>query len=96
MKIKLKINLIIGISCGLTPLFCTSCSNGSSIVFSNFESYMSEDIMNSMHKKYNVSFQYYSTNEDIQNKFKKYYDVSVPSLYETIVLLQYDELSQID
>lgn len=77
-----------------TPL--TSCVNSSSIVFANFESYMSNDLMKKMTKKYGVQFLYYSTNEDIEIKFSQNYDLAIPSTYELLNLLQQNELMKID
>ncbi|MDE7433945.1 MAG: hypothetical protein K2M43_02335, partial [Mycoplasmoidaceae bacterium] len=57
-----------------------SCgSNG--IVFANYESYMSEPVKRKIESKYNTTFLPYETNEEIENKFKKYYDAAIPSTY---------------
>lgn len=73
----------------------TSCGS-SQIVFANYESYMSDDVMTSLHNKHNVSFLPYETNEDIENKFKHYYDAAIPSTYEVIQLYKKGWLDQYD
>lgn len=96
MKVKLLKILSTGI-CSLEIILpLTSCSNANSIIFANFESYMSTDLMKSMTKKYNARFLYYATNEEIEIKFTKNYDLAVPSTYELISLLQKNELMRIE
>lgn len=76
----------------------TSCSNNGSITVANFESYMSPQLMNKIRSQIgsSLSYVYYGTNEDIEMKFDRYYDVAIPSTYEVINLLNGDELLKID
>jgi spermidine/putrescine-binding protein len=93
--LSFRLSSAIG-TCGIliVPMFLsTSCSIGK-ITFANFESYMDSDLI----KRYSsqASFVYYSTNEDIELKFKKSYDIAVPTCYEVLNLLRKDELERID
>ncbi|GHU47812.1 hypothetical protein FACS1894218_3060 [Bacilli bacterium] len=89
-KIRQSINRI---SCGLvmigttiSPILLTSCdSNG--IVFADYESYISENLIGTMHNKWGVDMMYYSTNEDVQAKFKNSYDVAIPSTYTVLDMI---------
>ena len=74
---------------------CNSAFN-STIQFANFESYMSQDLINDLSHKYNVQFPYYTTNEVIETKFANYYDIAIPSCYQMLVLQQKDMLEKID
>jgi spermidine/putrescine-binding protein len=77
------------------PLFnLTSCSVNSKIVFANYESYLSDDVIDKYQNDY--SFLYYTTNEDIEVKFKRSYDAAVPSTYEMLRLMKKGLLAQID
>jgi spermidine/putrescine-binding protein len=81
------------------PIVLSSCS-GSGIVIANFESYMSDDVIDGLKHDHSIKsslkFLYYATNEDIETKFKKYYDVAIPSSYEAISLLMKNRLEKID
>lgn len=81
------------------PFVLTSCSNNK-IVIANFESYMSDDVIDKLKHdkdiKSSLKFLYYATNEDIETKFKRYYDIAIPSSYEAISLLKNDQLAKID
>lgn len=78
--------------CTVTPL--TSCSDDNKIVLANFESYMSSDLID----KYDndVTFLYYQTNEEIQSKYHRYYDLAIPSTYEVISLMENKWVQKID
>lgn len=81
------------------PTFLSSCSN-SGIVIANFESYMSDEVMDGLKQDEDINsplkFLYYATNEDIETKFKRYYDIAVPTTYEVISLLMKNQLERID
>jgi spermidine/putrescine-binding protein len=81
------------------PMVLTSCG-GNTINVANFESYMSDDVIDSLKHDHDITsslkFLYYATNEDIETKFKKYYDIAIPSSYEAISLLQKNRLAKID
>lgn len=80
----------------LIPVTATSCGS-EEIVFANSESYMSDDVMQNLRKKYhNISFLPYETNEEIENKFEKYYDFAVPTTYELLNLKRNNQLAKID
>jgi hypothetical protein len=49
-----------------------------------------------MYKNFDCSIQYYSTNEDIENKFTKYYDTAIPSIYQAEVMIKKDMCQTID
>lgn len=78
--------------CAITSL--TSCSSDNKIVLANFESYMSSDLID----KYDndVTFLYYQTNEEIQSKYHRYYDLAIPSTYEVISLIENKWVQKID
>lgn len=96
MKGKLQLCLISFTGLPLVTMSLSSCSNSNGIVVANFESYMSTDLMNEITKQYDTQFLYYGTNEDIESKFQKNYDVAIPSTYEVITLLQKGLLGRID
>ncbi len=82
---------------GITPItFLTSCSDVQTIQFANFESYMDSDLIKDLESKYNIQFPYYTVTENIETKFKRYYDLAVPSCYEMFTLLKRGWLSQIE
>lgn len=101
MHNKKKLPLLIFFSLptiGL-PMILSSCSS-SGIVIANFESYMSNDVVDGLKHDHDIksslNFLYYATNEDIETKFNKYYDIAIPSSYEAISLLQKNQLARID
>ena len=81
-----------------TPVYSiaslTSCAGNSMIVLANFESYMHPDLID----KYDgwVNFLYYQTNEEIESKYKRYYDIAIPSTYEVITLMEKKWVQKID
>ncbi len=93
-KIICSIFSIAILGCCIAPVI-SSCSLSNKIVFANFESYMSEMVMNKLNKQYNVNFLSYNTNEDIKMKFEKYYDIAVPSSYIVDELVHDDLLAPI-
>ena len=72
----------------------TSCSNSDEIVLANFESYMNLDLIDKYDE--NINFLYYQTNEEIESKYRKYYDLAIPSTYEVISLIQKHWVKKID
>ena len=86
MKKHIFYSLLIIISPIHSVSILSSCSNNGGIVLANFESYMNLDLINKYEK--NINFLYYQTNEEIESKYKKYYDLAIPSTYEVISLIQ--------
>lgn len=82
-------------SLGFSSLFLSSCSNDK-IIFANYQSYMSVEIQNQFEKKYNTKFLSYGTNEEIESKFKNFYDIAIPSVYEQIELIKKGYLLKLD
>lgn len=81
--------------CLLIPVFSlNSCSANNKIVFANYESYFSTDLI----KKYqdDVNFLYFQSDSDIRAKFRQSYDIAVPSNAEALRYLKEGWLSQID
>jgi spermidine/putrescine-binding protein len=76
----------------------SSCASNNGIILANFEGYMSPKLMNRIRRGSStpISYVYYGTNEDIDMKFERYYDLAIPSSYEVINLLMQNELSEID
>jgi len=74
----------------------TSCSKGDAIEFANYESYMSENLMNDLQSHYNIHFPNYTVAEMIPAKFEKFYDCAIPCGYELMALLRNDWLEKID
>ncbi len=94
-KIFLNLLKIIPVL-SLIPITATSCGT-EGIVFANSESYMSNEVMQNLQKKYpNISYLHYETNEEIENKFSKYYDFAIPTTYELLNLKNNDQLAKID
>jgi len=84
---KSFISCLFASSLPICPLISlTSCANNNMIVLANFESYMNSDLIDKYGGK--VNFLYYQTNEEIESKFKGYYDLAIPSTYEVITLLE--------
>jgi spermidine/putrescine-binding protein len=96
---KLKLVKFLSPSLIVLPIVvnATSCSGSAGIVFGNFESYMSPSLIEVLQKEVsNSNFLSYSTNEDIQIKFKKYYDIAIPSTYTVLELIKDKELAKFD
>lgn len=78
----------------------SSCANEAqtNLVFGNFESYMSPDLQNELQDKYsNLSFDYYSSNENMISNFKNgTYTIGVPSTYALIELAKSNQIQKID
>ena len=92
---KSFISCLFASSLPICPLISlTSCAGNNMIVLANFESYMNPDLID----KYDgqVNFLYYQTNEEIESKFKGYYDLAIPSTYEIITLLEKQWLQKIE
>lgn len=103
MKIKFKLFHIIPLFFCFFPIFllvgftflsCTQKNN--QIQIGNFESYMASELINDIEKKYGAKFTYYSNNETIETKFKKYYDIAIPSSYEIVNLWSQKLIQKID
>jgi hypothetical protein len=61
---------------------------------------MSQDVIHDLKNDDDINlpirFVYYGTNEDIESKFQRYYDIAIPSSYEVITLLMKNQLSKIN
>lgn len=83
-----------------TAVTISSCANDAqtNLVFGNFESYMSPDLQNELQNKYsNLSFDYYSSNENMISNFKNgTYTIGVPSTYALIELAKSNQIQKID
>ena len=94
MRKKLfKILTVSSIGIGCIPFF-SGCANSNWIVLANFESYMSTDIIQEYGKE--VSFLYFQTNEEVESKYRSYYDIAIPSTYEVITLIKKGWVQRID
>ena len=103
MKIKFKLLHIIPLFFCFFPIFLLigftflSCAQKSNpIQIGNFESYMASELINDIERKYGAKFTYYSNNETIETKFKKYYDIAIPSSYEIVNLWSQKLIQKID
>jgi spermidine/putrescine-binding protein len=85
------------ISTVISPLLLTSCGE-TGIVLANYEGYMSPDLIDRLRSVNGSSVSYvsYSTNEDIQAKFKNSYDVAIPSTYMVLELIEEGQLAKLD
>ena len=92
-SLKLLSSLIMIAPVGV--VFLPGCSS-SNIVVGNFESYMSQDLMDEMKKEFGCQFLYYDTNETVETKFERNYDIAMPSSYEAMILKKKGQLSKID
>jgi len=73
----------------------TSCSRiGGKIVFANYESYFSTDLIDDWQS--DVSFLTYSNENDIKQKFEKNYDLAVPTSAAMLEFMEQGMLAQID
>ena len=93
-KMKKFLSSLIMLS-PLSTLFVSGCSN-SGIVVGNFESYMSQYLMEQIKDEYHCQFLYYDTNETVETKFERNYDIAIPSSYEAMILKKKGQLSPID
>lgn len=97
MKKQIKL-LFPLLALAFVPL--TSCSKHlaniptGNIVFANYESYMSHDIM----KEYSndVTWLYYSSDDDIMNKFANNYDIAVPTVATILTLMRDGLINEVD
>ena len=103
MKIKTKSpRIILFLFCFIpmllfTNLVFSSCARSdTSIRIGNFESYMAQELIDDIEKKYGAKFTYYPNNEAIEAKFEKYYDIAIPSSYEIINLWSQNLIQKID
>ena len=103
MKIKTKSPcIILSLFCFVpmllfTNLVFSSCARSdTSIRIGNFESYMAQELIDDIEKKYGAKFTYYPNNEAIEAKFEKYYDIAIPSSYEIINLWSQNLIQKID
>lgn len=85
MKIKLKRmkKIFFVFPLILTAPSIISCSvNANSFYLANFQSYISEDLLDTLHSEYDdFNFRSYATNEHLENKFPANYDIAIPSGY---------------
>lgn len=59
------------VTAGIVVLpFSLSVANSNQFVFGNFQSYMSQNVMNRLEKQYNINWQYYGTNAEIPTYIK--------------------------
>jgi spermidine/putrescine-binding protein len=77
---------LVSVTSLITPLLLTGCGS-SGIVFADYESYISPDLIDRLHSEYGTNMMYYSTNEDIQAKFKNSYDIAIPSTYTILEMI---------
>jgi len=94
MKKKILLTSVLIFSQVGLLLTTTSCSRTSKIVFANYESYFSTDLISKYQDQ--VSFLNYSNENDIKQKFTKNYDIAIPTTALALELLKKGELAQID
>jgi hypothetical protein len=83
MKFVAKIRMIaLPIICSGMVLPMTSCSSTGKIVFANYESYFSTDLISKYQS--DVTFLYYQTDGDIRAKFRRSYDIAIPTTAEAL------------
>ncbi|MDE5545780.1 MAG: hypothetical protein K2I76_04165 [Malacoplasma sp.] len=90
----------------LFPSFLTSCSSNDGFYFANFESYISQDLLDELEshqlmgfngtKIDDFNYRTFSTNEDLERNFYTNYDMAVPSTYLTVKLANEGQLLPID
>ena len=93
-KIKKSLFTLLALS-PFASMFLPGCSN-SEIIVANFESYMSDELMVQTRNEFGCRFLYYDTNETIETKFEKNYDIAIPSSYEAMILKKKGLLEKID
>ena len=94
MKNKLlKILTLSSTAVASVPLF-GGCVNQDWVVLANFESFMSTDIIHKYDSE--ISFLYYQNNEEVESKYRSYYDIAIPSTYEVITLMKKNWVQKID
>jgi spermidine/putrescine-binding protein len=86
-KLKFLFSIPLATITLISPFALSSCGN-QGIVFANFESYMSPQLMKELHRQHQINFVNYSTNEDILAKFANSYDIAVPSTYSILELIK--------
>jgi hypothetical protein len=92
-KINGLLSLIAIVSCSIPLTLSTTSCSSSKIVFANYESYLADNVI----KKYqgDIQFLYYSSAEEIKQKFENSYDAAVPTSAETMTMMKEDLLAQI-
>lgn len=79
------------------PIVLTSCSSSNNFYLANFESYMSQDLMETIKSDFNnVQYKFYGTNENLERSFDRNYDVAVPSTYLVAKMVEEGKLEKID
>ena len=88
----------LAISAGIIALpFSLSMVGNNQFVFGNFQSYMSNNVMQTLQDKYDVNWQYYATNAEIPTYIKnKTLDAAVASNNMIAQLAVEGEIQQID
>lgn len=96
---KLKISSIV-FTLPIIATAITSCSSNlnNSLIFANFESYMSLDLQSRLSKEFdNLRFDYYSSNENMITNFKNgTYTIGNASTYSVIELINQNQLVPLD
>lgn len=100
-KYLTKSLMIIGsilLSGGVIALpFSLLSVNSNSIVIGNFQSYMSPTVMNSLNKKYDINWQYYSSNAEIPTYIQnKTLDIAVATNNMVGQLIVQDSIQKIE
>ncbi len=74
-----------------------ACSySGSKIYLANFENYMSTDLIDELKQEYrNFSLKSFATNEDLERKFSRNYDMAISSTYLIAKLANSGQLEEI-
>lgn len=104
---KKIIKFSIPIVSSIFPSLLASCSNDNGFYFANFQSYISDSLLNRLQSNSekgidnkstikNFNYRTFSTNEDLERNFYTNYDVAVPSTYLAVKLANEGELKVID
>ncbi|MDE5767569.1 MAG: hypothetical protein K2H56_03395 [Malacoplasma sp.] len=105
MKKIIKI-IFIPLFSFLFQSFLTSCSANEGFYFANFESYISQDLLDELESGKLIGFngtqiddfnyRTFTTNEDLERNFVTNYNMAVPSTYLTVKLANEGQLLPID
>jgi len=76
---------------------CIPSANGTSFIYSNFESYMNPQVEVILNDKYDVDFVTYSTNDQIITLLKNNeVEIATPSAYEAVLLIEEGYVQKLD
>ncbi len=89
-----------GIGCLVSIVTIASLSivenHSNNIYFANYESYMNDDLIESLETENNVKYKTYGTSEQLEASFAENYDVAIPTTYSAVKMIKKNQLKPLD